>query len=220
MSSMNLGRVQGASIWQVSNYSVSDTNVIVATIVPESGVNIKPLKGDLAVIVSAPSSGSQDYIGWLCKITLVASGTLATLEPIFKLKGDQGQQGIQGEQGIQGIQGQKGDTGDPFAISKIYSSVSAMNSGYATDGVKIGGFVLINTGNVEDEDNAKLYVKGNSAYEYLTDMSGASGLQGPRGEQGPQGIQGPQGLQGPAGADGKTPSLSINDSGELVATFE
>jgi hypothetical protein len=67
-------------------------------------------------------------------------------------------------------------------ISKVYSSVSAMNSGFASDGVPVGGFVLIETGNVNDEDNAKLYVKTSSGYNFLTDLSGAQGIQGPKGD--------------------------------------
>ena len=48
---------------------------------------------------------------------------------------------------------------------------------------------------------------------------------GPQGERGPQGLQGPKGDAGPAGpagadgADGKTPMLSINTSGHLIATY-
>ena len=171
-------------------------------------------------------------------------------------KGDKGDTGAQGIQGVQGEQGPKGDKGDPFTIAKTYESVEAMNQGFATDNVPQGGFVMIDTGNVEDEDNAKLYVKGETAYTYITDLSGATGLQGPQGAQGIQGIQGPQGekgdtgatgetgpqgekgdkgdkgdtgeqgpqgaqgIQGPAGADGKTPTLSLNDKGELIATYE
>lgn len=65
-----------------------------------------------------------------------------------------------------------------------------MNAGYSTDGVPIGGFVVIDTGNVNNADNAKLYIKGNSSYTFLTDLSGAQGIQGP---QGATGIQGPKG---------------------------
>ena len=79
--------------------------------------------------------------------------------------------------------GTKGEKGDPFAVAKTYPSVAAMNAGFATDGVKEGGFVVINTENVEDEDNAKLYVKGKSAYTFLTDLSGAQGMKGPQGER-------------------------------------
>lgn len=109
-------------------------------------------------------------------------------------QGEQGIQGIQGEQGIQGIQGIQGEKGDPFTISKVYNSVQEMDAGYATDGVPVGGFVVINTGSVEDEYNARLYIKGTSVYQYLTDLSGAQGMRGP---QGIQGIQGPRGEMGP-----------------------
>lgn len=84
----------------------------------------------------------------------------------------------------------KGATGEGFRIDKTYASVSAMNAGYATDGVPEGGFVLINTDDVEDPDNAKLYVKGETAYNFLTDLSGAQGIQGEKGETGSQGAAG------------------------------
>lgn len=64
--------------------------------------------------------------------------------------------------------------------------------------VEEGSFVLI-ASNTEDEDNAKLYVKGASAFTYLSDLSGAQGMKG---EQGVQGVQGPQGETGPQGAAG------------------
>lgn len=114
-------------------------------------------------------------------------------------------------------QGPKGDPGEAFSIAKTYASIDAMNKGFATDGVKPGQFVMIDTGNVEDADNAKLYVKGAEAYAYITDLSGATGMTGPKGEpgaqgpagkdgavgpQGPAGPKGEQGVQGPAGKDG------------------
>ena len=117
-------------------------------------------------------------------------------------KGDTGEQGEQGPQGIQGPKGDKGDTGAAFAIAKTYESVAAMNAGFATDGVLEGQFVMIDTGNVEDEDNAKLYVKGASSYTYITDLSGATGMTGPQGPKGDQGDQGPQGAQGVKGDKG------------------
>ena len=127
--------------------------------------------------------------------------------------GPQGQKGDQGIQGVKGDKGDKGDTGDPFTIAKTYASISAMNAGYATDDVKVGQFVLIDTGNVEDEDNAKLYLKGSSAYTYIGDLSGATGMTGPQGpkgdtgatgEQGPRGEQGIQGVKGDKGDTGAT----------------
>lgn len=118
-------------------------------------------------------------------------------------KGDPGAVGPQGAEGAQGPAGQKGEKGDPFTIAKVYKSVNEMNSGYATDGVAQGSFVVINTGNVEDEDNAKLFYKGTAKYEYLTDLSGAQGMTGPKGETGATGKQGPVGPQGETGAKGE-----------------
>ena len=131
--------------------------------------------------------------------------------------GPQGKQGIQGEkgetgaagargeqgpQGIQGIQGPKGEKGDPFSIKKIYVSVAAMNADFGGTDTSTGDFVLINTGNVADEDNAKLYVKGESAFTFVTDLSGTAGIQGPQGPQGVQGVQGEQGIPGVKGDKG------------------
>lgn len=103
--------------------------------------------------------------------------------------------------------GEQGDKGDPFTIAKTYASVADMNAGFASDGVPNGGFVMIDTGNVDDAENAQLYVKGATQYTYITDLSGATGLtgpQGPRGETGPQGAQGVQGLKGDKGDKGDT----------------
>ena len=118
------------------------------------------------------------------------------------LKGPKGDRGETGERGPQGIQGPQGAKGDPFTIAKTYQSVAAMNAGFATDTVKEGQFVMIDTGNVNDADNAKLYVKGKTAYSYITDLSGATGVQGPQGVQGQQGVRGETGPAGPAGAKG------------------
>lgn len=126
-------------------------------------------------------------------------------------KGDRGETGAAGAQGPQGLQGPQGPAGEAFKIAKTFASVDAMNKGFASDGVKTGQFVMIDTGNVEDADNAKLYVKGTSSYTYITDLSGATGMTGPQGPQGLQGAAGPagpagakgeQGIQGPAGAKG------------------
>lgn len=73
-------------------------------------------------------------------------------------------------------------TGKAFQIKKVFSSVSSMN---ATDVNTFAenDFILINTANVEDEDNAKLYVvalneQGQKFYSYLVDMSGFRGFTG------------------------------------------
>ena len=119
-------------------------------------------------------------------------------------KGDKGDTGEQGPEGPQGATGPQGPAGAAFAIAKTYASVSAMNAGFATDGVLTGQFVMIDTGSVEDEDNAKLYVKGEESYTYITDLSGATGMTGPQGPQGATGEQGPTGAKGDPGEKGDT----------------
>lgn len=120
-----------------------------------------------------------------------------------KVIGPQGPAGPQGPQGVPGAKGEKGDTGEPFQIKRIYESVAAMNSGYASDGLSIGSFVMIDTGSVEDADTGKLYCKSSSAYTFIVDLSGACGIQGPKGAIGPQGIQGPPGYPGYSRSEGR-----------------
>lgn len=114
-------------------------------------------------------------------------------------KGDQGVQGLQGVQGIQGIQGAKGDKGDPFTIAKTYSSVAEMQDDLPY--MEINDYVMI-ASSVEDADNAKLYVKTNNGWSFITDFSGATGIKGEKGDTGEQGIQGIQGVAGAQGAKG------------------
>ena len=99
-------------------------------------------------------------------------------------KGDKGDQGDTGSQGPQGEPGPKGDTGEPFQIRKIYDSVTSMEADYNNPGIEEGDFVLINTDDVSDPDNAKLYVKGPTGWQFVTDLSGAQGIQGPQGTPG------------------------------------
>ena len=99
-------------------------------------------------------------------------------------QGPKGEQGDPGSQGPQGEPGPKGDQGEPFQIRKIYSSVDEMEADYNNPGIEEGDFVLINTDDVSDPDNAKLYVKGPTGWQFVTDLSGAQGIQGPQGTPG------------------------------------
>ncbi len=130
-----------------------------------------------------------------------------------------GATGSKGDTGATGSTGSQGPKGDPFAIAKTYASISAMNSGYASDSVGVGQFVVIDTGNVEDADNAKLYLKGASSYTYITDMSGATGLTGPQGPKGATGATGATGPKGDKGDSGVTPTLELRD-GRLIAIYQ
>mgnify|MGYP000509404807 FL=1 len=91
-------------------------------------------------------------------------------------QGPQGPAGSVGPQGPQGIQGPKGDQGNPFLIQKIYDTVSAMNEGYATDGLPQGSLVGIST-QTGGEQGGYIYAKGASAYEFFYDLSTTEGIQ-------------------------------------------
>ena len=126
-------------------------------------------------------------------------------------QGPAGEQGPQGEMGPQGPKGEKGDQGAPFAIKKIYASIDAMIADFDNPDVALNDFVLINADNVDDEDNAKLFIKEEDKFTLITDLSGAQGIQGPQGiqgeagpagEKGEKGDQGEVGPQGPAGEQG------------------
>lgn len=68
--------------------------------------------------------------------------------------------------------------GDAFSIKKVYVSVAEMEADKGNPDIAEGDFALVNTGDVEDPDNAKLYVKAAGDYEFLVDMSGAIGFTG------------------------------------------
>lgn len=68
--------------------------------------------------------------------------------------------------------------GDAFTIVKTYSSVQAMEDDYNNPEVKAGQFVMIDTGNVQNEEDSRLYLKGNTKWKFISDLSGAQGIQG------------------------------------------
>ena len=74
-------------------------------------------------------------------------------------------------------------TGKAFQIKKVFPSIAAMEA-TDVDTFDENDFILINTEDTEDEDNAKLYVvavdaaTGKKFYSYLVDMSGFRGFVG------------------------------------------
>ena len=94
-------------------------------------------------------------------------------------------QNIRGPQGIQGPQG------EAFKIKKTYPSIEAMQNDF--DNMEVGDYVMIAT-SIELEDNAKLYARAETEWVFITDFSGAQGIQGPQGIQGIQGIPGERGI--------------------------
>ena len=68
--------------------------------------------------------------------------------------------------------------GDAFTYKKEYPSVEAMEADWGTADVKLGEYVLINTNNVEDPDDAKVYLKTQEGWKFIVDLSGMQGVQG------------------------------------------
>ena len=77
---------------------------------------------------------------------------------------------------LQGQRGPRGEQGEAFQIKKTYSTIQVMIADY--DNMEINDYVMI-SGNIEQEDNAKLFVKTEIEdptyrWQYLADFSGAS----------------------------------------------
>lgn len=103
---------------------------------------------------------------------------------------------------LQGQRGPVGPQGEAFQIKKTYATVQAMIDDY--DNMEINDYVMI-SGNIEQEDNAKLFTKTETEdptyrWQYLADFSGASGIRGPQGVS--------------------VTNANINANGELVLTVE
>lgn len=150
------------------------------------------------------------------------------------------------------IKGAQGEPGKDFAIAKVYDSVADMTADFANADVPTGAFVVITVplldsegqpvvdseGNTEtdvsDPDNAKLFVKGETEFQLVTDMSGTAGIQGPQGwtftpsvsaegvltwtNNAPEdkNVQNPPAvnIKGAQGDAGLTPTLSIDQNPE------
>ena len=73
------------------------------------------------------------------------------------------------------LKGEKGDPGLGFTIYRTYLTVNELLS---DNTCPVGRFGLINTDNVDDPDNSKLYLMTNTGWVYQTDLSGAQGIKG------------------------------------------
>lgn len=182
-TTVNLGRVKG-SMWYTGT---ADSDTAIATALTSAGY--VPIKLDMYLNTSNGNvfqySPVDNTLKWL-------------------LKGN-----------IRGAQG------EGFQIKKTYDSVAAMNAGYETDNVPLYGFVLIDTGDVNDAENARLYVKGDTAYNFLCDLSGAQGIKGEKGEKGDTGDTGAAAGFGTPTAEVEpttgTPSVTVTASGADTA---
>lgn len=68
--------------------------------------------------------------------------------------------------------------GDAFTIVKTYTSIEEMQADYSNPEVGIGQFVMIDTGDVNNPEDSQLYLKGETEWKFISDLSGAQGIQG------------------------------------------
>lgn len=130
-------------------------------------------------------------------ISTIAKGDKGDTGP----KGDKGNTGDRGPQGIQGV------AGKDFSIVKTFPSVAKMTG----DGLSDGDFVMVSS-DVEDVDNAKLYIWNGKQFNFISDLSGSQGIKG---ETGPQGVKGDTGPQGPKGDTGVVDyTKTVNTTGD------
>ena len=118
--------------------------------------------------------------------------------------------------GLMGATGPKGDTGADGATGPAGPTGSA-----GKDGVTPSITATATVGSTTGTPSVKVTKGGTAAapsFEFA--FSNLKGDKGEKGDKGNAGSDGSVGPAGPAGANGKTPSFSINASGELIATFE
>lgn len=140
-------------------------------------------------------------------------------DPIPGPKGDPGPAGPEGPEGPRGPQGVQGTAGKDFSIAKTFTSIDEMIAS-GGEGLTEGDFVMIST-DIQDEDNAKMFLWNGNAFTYVSDLSGATGIKGDKGDQGVKGEQGIQGIQGPPGPQGTPGKDGTNaDSAYKTITIE
>ena len=139
--------------------------------------------------------------------------------------GPTGPTGPKGNTGNTGATGARGNTGATGAAAGFgtptYSTTTGNPGTNASVTVTASG---ANTAKIFDFDF--VIPRGNTGAVGPTGPTGATGPTGPTGPKGNTGSTGPTGPKGNTGAtgadgqDGKTPTFSINESGELIATFD
>lgn len=178
----------------------------------DTGVSAKGIEGSVGPTGATGSVGPTGAVG-----ATGAQGPTGEKGATGNM-GPTGPAGEQGAAGPTGAMGPTGAKGEGFSIAKTYASVAAMKADSAN--VAVGKFVMI-TSSVEDEDNAKLYVRSNTSelFSFVSDLSGAQGIQGPVGPTGATGATGTQGATGKTGPTGATGAVGpTGPQGNVGAT--
>jgi len=200
----------------VTNTATINQDLIVVGSIKKNGVDVGfGYTGSRGNIGYTGSQGIQGVTGYTGSQGIQGNIGYTGSQGNIGYTGSQGAQGIAGytgSQGVIGYTGSKGDSGLGFTIAKTYASVAALTADTTPTGIVAGQFALIETGNVENPENSRLYLWNGSAYTYVSDLSGAQGITGPQGVigyTGSQGVIGYTGSQGTQGVIGYTGSQGV-----------
>ena len=190
----------------VTNTATINQDLIVVGSIKKNGVDVgfgyTGSQGNIGYTGSQGIQGIQGVTGYTgSQGNIGYTGS----QGVIGYTGSQGAQGIAGytgSQGVIGYTGSKGDSGLGFTIAKTYASVAALTADTTPTGIVAGQFALIETGDVENPENSRLYLWNGSAYTYVSDLSGAQGITGPQGVIGYTGSQGVIGYTGSQGTQG------------------
>lgn len=128
-----------------------------------SKVNVEVIEGDdlYKVKVTNRNGVSKESNNLINKLSI---GKVETVNPM-----DAADVYTTGEFGDQFLNF-KIPAGKPFTLVKKYNSVEEMNADYSTTDVKIHEFVIIDTGNINDADTSKIYMKDLTSWTYVIDL--------------------------------------------------
>ena len=192
----------------VTNTATINQDLIVVGSIKKNGVDVGyGYTGSQGSIGYTGSQGIQGVTGYTGSQGIQGNIGYTGSQGNIGYTGSQGAQGIAGytgSQGVIGYTGSKGDSGLGFTIAKTYASVAALTADTTPTGIVAGQFALIETGNVENPENSRLYLWNGSAYSYVSDLSGAQGITGPQGVIGYTGSRGATGFTGSQGIQGTT----------------
>jgi len=180
------------------------SNYVQANVIYQAGT-VSSFTSNQQIAISFQQTGDRGLLGY--------AGSQGTTGYAGS-QGTTGYTGSQGTQGATGFAGSQGETGLGFAIAKSYGNVAALTADTSPTGITSGQFAIVETGDVNDPENSRLYLWNGSTYSYVSDLSGAIGITGPAGSTGftgsvgvgyagSQGDQGEQGLVGYSGSQGE-----------------
>lgn len=132
--------------------------------------------GDAETSATAAEAAANSILNASARASTLAPGSQATAVIVTEEGAKVFVFGI--PQGAKGDTGAKGEKGDAFEVYSTYASIAAMEADAAN--VPFGKFVMISS-TVEDPDNAKLYVRTDIGFGFITDFSGAQGIKGDTG---------------------------------------